>query len=107
MGDLYPSGTDQFVGDDVWIADVSAHGWVALTKDVSIIRDHRDALAASTLRAFALDNANLTGDEMALRFEVNLHRILQRIRKKGPYVDVVHKDRLERRWPTAPRPSSF
>jgi hypothetical protein len=99
MAELYPDGLDQSIPDDRWIADVSARGWVALTKDPSIIRDHDRALAASELRVFALDNANITGDEMARRYRVNLHRILQRARKPGPYVDVVHKDRVERRWP--------
>jgi len=56
---------------------------------------------ASTLRVFALPNANLTGPEMAARFDANLHRILQRSRKRGPFVDVVHPSRLERRWPPA------
>jgi len=100
MAELYSKGSDQIVPDDVWIADVSARGWVALTKDTSVIRHHHEALAASTLRVFALDNASITGDEMARRFQVNLHRILQRVRKLGPYVDVVHKDRVERRWPS-------
>lgn len=77
---------------------------MALTKDVNIIRDHEPALRVSTLRVFALDNANITGDEMARRYETNLHRIVQRARKHGPYVDVVHRDRVERRWP---RCSSF
>lgn len=100
MAAVYPRGADQSVPDDQWIADVSARGWVALTKDANIIRDHQEALAASTLRVFALDNANITGDEMARRFRAHLHRIVQRARKAGPYVDIVHKDRVERRWPT-------
>jgi hypothetical protein len=66
---------------------------------VNLIRDHEQALRSSTLRVFALDNANIAGDEMAQRFQVNLHRIVQRTRKPGPFVDVVHKDRVERRWP--------
>jgi hypothetical protein len=99
MAEFYPGGADQLIPDDQWIADVSARDWVALTKDASIIRDHDRALVASTLRVFALDNANITGDEMARRYRVNLHRILQRARKPGPFVDVVHKDRIERRWP--------
>jgi hypothetical protein len=99
MTELYPDGVDQGVHDDRWIMDVSDRGWVALTKDVRIFRDHAAALRASTLRAFALDNANITGIVMAERFRCNLHRIVQRARKAGPYVDVVHRDRLERRWP--------
>jgi hypothetical protein len=81
------------------IADVSRRGWVALTKDTAIVRQHESALRDSTLRVFALSNANIGGPEMAQRYRTNLHRILQRARKPGPYVDVVHHDRLERRWP--------
>lgn len=44
MREAYPGGQDQRVDDDEWIADASAAGWVALTKDVSIIRDHAAAL---------------------------------------------------------------
>ena len=65
MSDLYPDGADQRVGDDEWIADVADRGWIALTKDAAIARVHRRALERSTLRLFALDRANLTGDEMA------------------------------------------
>jgi hypothetical protein len=99
MSDLYPDGADQRVGDDQWIREVSALGMVALTKDVAIVRAHVDALRASTLRVFALPNANLTGPEMARRFEVNLHRILQRSRRGGPFVDVIEPSTVSRRWP--------
>ncbi|HWJ98277.1 MAG TPA: hypothetical protein VNQ33_08965, partial [Acidimicrobiales bacterium] len=73
MADVYPDD-GQFVADDDWIGRASAEGWIALTKDVAIIRDHGEALAASTLRVFALPSANLTGPEMAQRFGTNLHR---------------------------------
>jgi hypothetical protein len=98
MADVFESD-GQYVGDDEWISLASDRGWIALTKDVSITRAHTDALRASTLRTFALPNAHLTGVEMAARFEVNLHRIIQRSRKPGPFVDVVFAGRIERRWP--------
>jgi hypothetical protein len=41
MADVYPDGVDQRVGDDEWIARASAEGSVALTKDTSIVRDHK------------------------------------------------------------------
>ncbi len=97
MAEVY-AADGQFVGDDEWIRDASEAGWVALTKDVSVMRAHRDALAGSTLRVFALPNASLTGIQMADRFERNLHRIIQRSRHPGPFLDVVHPARLERRW---------
>lgn len=99
MADLYPLGTDQLVSDDRWITDVGAAGMVALTKDASIVRAHAGALRASTLRVFALTNANITGTEMAARFRANLHRIVQRSRRPGPFVDVVGPSKVERRWP--------
>lgn len=100
MSELYPEGEDQWVGDERWISDVDRLGMVALTKDAAIVRAHRDALAASTLRVFALPNANLTGPAMADRFRIHLHRIVQRARKPGPFVDVLGARRVERRWPT-------
>jgi hypothetical protein len=68
MFEAYPDGADQFVPDDDWVARASDEGWIALTKDDAIRRDHHDALAASTLRVFALNNANLTGAQMAERY---------------------------------------
>lgn len=99
MADLYPGGEDQWVSDDRWIAQVGAAGMVALTKDVSIVRAHTTTLEASTLRVFALTNANITGAQMAERYRINLHRIVQRAHRPGPFVDVVCPSTVERRWP--------
>lgn len=101
MADVYPGGTDEAVPDTQWIADADAAGWVALTKDERIVRhaENQDALTASTLRVFAIANQNLTGPEMLDYFNTNVHRILQRSRKRGPFVDVVYRDGVERRWP--------
>jgi hypothetical protein len=100
MADLYPDGEDQLVDDDRWITEVSSLGMVALTKDVAIVRAHERALLDSTLRVFALPNANLTGPAMAERFQAHLHRIVQRSRRPGPFVDVVGASVVTRRWPT-------
>lgn len=99
MTELYPDGADQEVPDDQWIEEVAEHDWVALTKDAAIVRDHQEALRRSALRVFALTNANLTGEEMAERFRINLSRITQRARKRGPFIDSVLPNKVERRWP--------
>ena len=99
MADVYPNGLDQQVADDEWIAEISTRGWIALTKDVAIVRDHAEALAASTLRVFALNNANLSGLQMAARYVDNLPTILARAEEPGPYVYVVTSGGIERRWP--------
>lgn len=98
MCELYPDGADQRVPDDQWIAEVSSRGWIALTKDIAILRRHREALERSTLRLFALDSSKLRGDQMAERFQRHIHRIIHRARHPGPYVYVVHHNCLERRW---------
>jgi hypothetical protein len=98
MAEVYPNGLDQQIDDPTWIHRASAEGWIALTKDASIAKDHPDALERSSLRVFALDSARLTGQEMADRIVRHINRILQRAKKPGPYVYVVHADRLELRW---------
>jgi hypothetical protein len=98
MFEAYPDGADQHVADDEWIAMASAEQWIALTKDDEIRRNHADALTRSSLRVFALNNANLTGAKMAERYTKHLHRIVQRSATPGPYLYVVTAAGLELRW---------
>lgn len=101
MADVYPDGADQRISDPEWITRADTEGWIALTKDASIIRDHRDVLAETQLRVFAFNNANLTGTELVARLDANFNRILQRARKPGPYLWVITPDGLQLRWPRA------
>jgi len=55
---------------------------------------------SDTRQVFAIGNQHLTGPQMAARYTTNIHRILQRSRKPGPFVDIVQADRVQRRWPT-------
>jgi hypothetical protein len=98
MSDLYPYGLDQEIDDERWIADVSLLGYIAVTKDSRILRDHRGALERSTLRLFAIDSARMTGKEMAARVDLHLNRILRRARKPGPYFYVIQSSRIELGW---------
>lgn len=99
MADVYPDGADERVADDDWILRADQEGWIALTKDYAIVRDHVETLAVTTLRVFSLNNANLTGPQMAERFDQHLNRIVQQAVKPGPYLYVVGARGLERRWP--------
>lgn len=99
MSVVYPKGKDQSVSDDEWIRRCASEGWIALTKDAAIVRSHQRALRASTLRVFALNNANLTGPQMAERYVHNLKRIPRRSQQPGPYVYVVGSDGIEKRRP--------
>jgi len=101
MAEVYLDGRDELVADERWIADADVAGWVALTKDERIMRypHEQAALAASQLRVFAIGNQHLTGQQMATYFAVNVNRIVQRSRRPGPFVDIVFRNGVERRWP--------
>jgi hypothetical protein len=100
MAEVYPDREEQ-VKDVEWIGDADRAGWVALTKDERITRypEEQAALARSTLRVFAIGHQQLTGPQMAGYYVANINRILQRSRKAGPFVDVVYRDSVDRRWP--------
>jgi hypothetical protein len=101
MADVYPKDEDLHVRDTRWIADADANSWVVLTKDERITRhaDEQLALIEGHLRVFAIGNQHLTGPVMATYYVTNINRVVQRARKPGPFVDIVHPDRVERRWP--------
>jgi len=101
MADVYPGGEDQRVADTRWISDADRASWIALTKDERIFRkpEEQAALVKSQLRVFAIANQHLTGPQMADYLVYNINRILQRARKRGPFVDIVYRTSVERRWP--------
>jgi len=101
MSDIYPNETDEGVADVDWIERAGRENWVVLTKDERITRrpDEVEALEASGVRVFAIGNQHLTGPQMAGYYTANIHRIVQRARKAGPFVDIVHPKTVERRWP--------
>ncbi|MYJ42928.1 MAG: hypothetical protein F4076_10915 [Acidimicrobiaceae bacterium] len=105
MADAYPDGTDQRISDPEWITRADTEGWVALTKDPSIIRDHRDVPAETRLRIFAFNlrvqQCEPDRTEMVARLDANLNRILQRARKPGPHLWMITPDGLQLRWPKA------
>ena len=101
MADVYPDGADEHITDEEWISRADQEAWVALTKDERITRrpQEQSALSDSHLRVFAIGNQHLTGPQMASYYVTNINRIIQRARKPGPFVDIVHPDSIERRWP--------
>jgi hypothetical protein len=45
-----------------------------------------------------LPAAKLTGPQMAERISLHLNRVLQRARKPGPYLYLIHAHSIELRW---------
>lgn len=97
MTDVFPDGADQRISDPEWIMRAGREGWIALTKDYAIIRDHRDVWPRQPCGC-SPNNANLTGSEMVDRLEINFNRIVQRATKPGPFVYVIGRKGLESRW---------
>jgi len=101
MASAYGEARAQELSDEVWLADAGSRNWIVLLKDDAIRRRpaERDALIRAGVRAFCLTNAQLRAEEQTKRFVDNINRILQRARKRGPYIYGVYEGRLERLWP--------
>ncbi|MXV90779.1 MAG: hypothetical protein F4004_08890 [Acidimicrobiia bacterium] len=99
MADVYPDGLDLRLPDSDWIRRAGREGWVAISKDNQIPRDHADMLSAATLRLFLIPNSNMSGADMVTRLMDNWDAILRRTEIGGPYVYAILPSKLEKRWP--------
>lgn len=97
---VYGERTAQGLGDEVWLRDAGARGWVVQRQRDSPPAAERDALIEAGVRVFCLTSAELRGAEQIERFVTNLDRILRQASSEpGPYIYGVYKDRIERLWP--------
>lgn len=101
LADLYGEDIAQETEDLEWLGLAARRHYVVILKDDRIRRRPAELAAVEygELRVFCLTNANLPFDEMARWFRTNVHRIVQRSRKPGPFIDGVYKDRVDRLWP--------
>ncbi len=99
MVDVYIDGRDLRLPDSDWMRRADREGWVAISKDSQIPRDHADTLNATTLRLFLIPNSNMAGAEIVRRLMDNWDAILRRTETSGPYAYAILPDRLEKRWP--------
>lgn len=101
MASVYGEERAQELADEEWLADVGRYGWAVLIKDDAIRRRpaERDALVRAGVRALCLTSGQLRAADQTARFVTNIHRILQRARRPGPYIYGVYENRLELLWP--------
>ena len=101
MRSVYGPHAEEIVPDTVWLQRAGREGWIVLTKDDAIRRRpvELQALVANGVRSFCLTNANLTGEQQRHRFVANVHRMVQRARKPGPWICAVHERQLVQIWP--------
>lgn len=101
LASVYGEQRAQQVTDEEHIALAGERGWVVLTKDDAIRRRPAELQAVERhgVRMFCLTNAGLRGDEQRRRFLVNINRIVQRSRRRGPWICGVYEDRISQLWP--------
>ncbi len=100
LASVYGEERGQRVSDTEWLALAGEREWVVLMKDDRIRRRPRElaALVAAGLRSFCITNASLTGKQYAERLVAHRHRIIQRRRQPGPFIEGVYEAGL-RLWP--------
>ena len=98
LAEHYGMPRDQTVTDVEWIGECARRDWVALMKDARIRRRpaEKEAIIQHSIRCFCLARADLTSDEAARRYLVNLDRILAACAESGPYVYAIHARTITR-----------
>lgn len=97
----YGPGAEQFVEDIQWIRDAGERKEVVLSKDQGFkyVSIEREMIERFSVRVFRLANAQLKSHLQVAWYMENMQRILKHCQKPGPYIDVVHADRITRQWP--------
>ena len=93
MDERYGADQSQSIQDAQWIEEATLAGDVLLCKDLAIAQNPLEAQAAcmTGARAFALSNAQVTGNVMSQWYLDNEAKIVKTaLRAKGPYVMAVN-----------------
>lgn len=99
LWEAYGPAIEQTLDDDVWIIEQSKAGRVLLTRDELRLGRHREAIRTSEARVFRVGRG-ARNVELQIRWvSTNIHRIVQRSRRRGPFIDVVREKTVERDWP--------
>lgn len=101
LWEAYGPAVEQVLDDDVWIVEQSEAGRVLLTRDHLRLGRHRDAIRASEARIFRIGDGARTAELQITWIRTNVHRIVQRSHRGGPFIDVVREKTVERDWPQA------
>jgi hypothetical protein len=98
LAEHYGVPQDESVADVTWLADTAARGWAALAKDARIRRRpaERDAIRESGARCFYFTRGDLLAEVYVERIVRNLDAIAAACQQAGPFIYVVHPNRVER-----------
>jgi hypothetical protein len=98
LAERYGVPADQRVSDDVWLRDAGKRRELVLFKDrrIRYRTAEKSAIEKFAVRCFCISSGNLSGEEMASRILANLDRIIEVGAQPGPYIYMVHANRIER-----------
>jgi len=99
LWEAYRSAIEQRLDDDVWIVEQAEAGRILLTRDRLRLPRHRDAILRSGARVFRVARGAQNVELQIAWVTTNIHRIIQRSRRGGPFIDVVLEKTVERDWP--------
>lgn len=92
--------------DKEWLQYAGERGWVCLMKDrVQEHHANRSKIIEYKVKCFCLTKRSLSGLTQVDRFVGNIHRIVQRSRKPGPYIYGVYAQTVLKLWPEQQAPS--
>jgi hypothetical protein len=113
MAEIYGEIPGQGLADPPWLQECGARGWVALTKDKSILRKQPggrlspqlEAIREGRVRVFVLMNQDLSGAEQGASYLRHERKIMNIVHaRSGPYVYGIYPNGLLEVWPTRWRP---
>ena len=93
--ELHDDHFSQSTLDTEWIPEIGKRGWIILTKDAKIGRNHleRQALARAGIRMFTLVSQNLSGQDMAEIFRLAILNIQQFVSEHpAPFIAKVYRN---------------
>ena len=98
LAEHYSIRQDEHVDDVTWLADSAARGWVALGKDERIRRRpaEKAAVRRHGARCFYFTRGDLPAEVYAERILANLEAITHACAEAGPFIYVLHPNRIER-----------
>jgi hypothetical protein len=108
MAEHYGESTAATLGDPPWLEDCGENGWVALSKDVSMIKrqpggaltPQLSVIKTRAIRVFMVMSQTLTADQQIERFRQHdraIQNILQS--RPGPFVYGLFSDGMREIWP--------
>jgi hypothetical protein len=98
LAEHYGMPADEKVEDVTWLADTATRGWAVLGKDERIRRRpaERAAIRHHGARCFYFTRGDLPAAVYAERILANLEAIALACSEDGPFIYIIHPNRIER-----------